>query len=179
MIRNFAALIILLFAIYPMSYASDAVLPDSNVVMNKPIEINLSGPRFGISAVTNGSEIADDLRDKSIEPVFTQFGWQFEYTATPIHGGHTLMFDVIGLVGGMEQGVFLPSLSGMMGFRTRDGYEFGIGPNISLAGGALGVAVGRSFDYGGINIPINLAVMTSPKGTRFTLVTGFALRIGK
>ena len=45
--------------------------------------------------------------------------------------------NVAGLVegiiflGGLEHGLFLPSLSGMFGARFSSGYEFAVGPNLS------------------------------------------------
>ena len=40
----------------------------------------------------------------------------------------------------------------------------------------LVVAVGKTFDYGGVSLPINLAVSSNPQGTRTTLVAGYAIR---
>ena len=51
--------------------------------------------------------------------------------------------NVAGLVegiiffGGLEYGLFLPSLSGMFGARFSSGYEFAVGPNLSLGGAGL------------------------------------------
>ena len=70
----------------------------------------------------------------------------------------------------------LPSLSWMMGLRTRDGAEFGIGPNITPTGVALAVAGGITVRTGSINIPMNFAVVPSKEGMRVSMLTGFTLR---
>ena len=46
------------------------------------------------------------------------------------------------LLGGLEQGHVLPSLNWLVGLRTREGAEFGIGPNVTPAGVALVFAAG-------------------------------------
>jgi hypothetical protein len=64
----------------------------------------------------------------------------------------------------------------MVGVRTRDGAEFGIGPNITPAGTALVLATGMTFRTGVMSIPVNVAVVPSKSGTRVTVLTGFSLR---
>ena len=87
-----------------------------------------------------------------------------------------MVTEWVGLVGGLEQSVLLPSLSWMVGVRTRDGAEFGVGPNVTPAGTALVLATGFTFRTGTMNIPLNAAVVPSKAGTRFTLLSGFSLR---
>ena len=70
----------------------------------------------------------------------------------------------------------LPSLNWMVGMRTRDGAEFGIGPNITPAGVALAMAAGVTFRAGVLNIPMNFAVVPSKDGMRVSMLTGFTLR---
>ena len=49
------------------------------------------------------------------------------------------------LLGGLEQGLAIPSLNWMVGLRTSEGAEFGIGPNLTPAGAALALpAASRS-----------------------------------
>jgi len=64
----------------------------------------------------------------------------------------------------------------MVGLRTRDGAEFGIGPNITPAGVALAVAGGVTFRAGTLNVPMNVAVVPSKVGTRISVLTGFNMR---
>ena len=70
------------------------------------------------------------------------------------------------MIGGLEQGLFLPSASGILGFRTRSGVELGVGPNLSLSGVGLVMAVGASFKIGKVTFPMN--VVFSPNITKTT-----------
>jgi hypothetical protein len=102
----------------------------------------------------------------------TQFERQFFAKDDPV----TMVTEWIALVGGLEQGVVLPSLSWMVGVRTRDGAEFGVGPNVTPAGTALVFATGTTFRAGPVNVPLNLAAVPSKAGSRISLLTGFSLR---
>jgi hypothetical protein len=138
---------------------------------------NLSGPRFGLTLLSDGTMAK--LKDHSIElerPFVSQFGWQFEKQFFTRDSGVTMVTEWVGLVGGLDQSVLLPSLSWMVGVRTRDGAEFGVGPNVTPAGTALVLATGFTFRTGAMNIPLNAAVVPSKAGTRFTLLSGFSLR---
>jgi len=137
---------------------------------------DLSGPRFGLTLLSEG--VVNELAKRDIEvgPHISQFGWQFERQFFTKGGPVTMVTEWVALVGGLEQGVALPSLSWMVGVRTRDGAEFGIGPNITPAGTALVFATGMTFRAGALNIPLNVAVVPSKVGARVSLLTGFSLR---
>jgi hypothetical protein len=137
---------------------------------------SLAGPRFGLTLLSDG--IVDTLaeRDIAVRPYITQFGWQFEKQFFTRGSGVTMVTEWVALVGGLEQSVALPSLSWMVGVRTRDGAEFGIGPNITPAGTALVFATGMTFRTGALNVPVNVAVVPSKSGTRVSVLTGFSLR---
>jgi len=139
-------------------------------------EADLSGPRFGLTLLSDG--VVDELakRDIAVGPHISQFGWQFEKQFFTKGGPVTMVTEWVALVGGLEQNVVLPSLSWMVGVRTRDGAEFGIGPNITPAGTALVLATGMTFRAGALNVPVNVAVVPSKVGTRVSLLTGFSLR---
>ena len=158
---------------------------------------NLSGPRIGFTIISNG-----DLKDGLVDEfglntnIITQFGYQFE---KQIMGDENIagLVEGIAFIGGLEHGLFLPSLSGMFGARFSSGYEFAIGPNLSLGGAGLVLAVGKTIEAGNINIPINFAwvpstsrqntssiydfetglyieeIETVRTGNRFTLTIGF------
>ena len=129
---------------------------------------NLSGPRIGFTIITNG-----DLKDELVSEfgltssIITQFGYQFE---KQIMGDENLAGLVEGIIflGGLERGLFLPSLSGMFGARFSSGYEFAVGPNLSLGGAGLVLGFGKTIQAGNINIPINFAWVpsTSRQNTR-------------
>ncbi len=138
--------------------------------------VSLAGPRFGFTFLSDG--IVDRLRDEDIEVKngISQFGWQFEKQFYSKEGGPSVLNEWVLLAGGLDQGLLLPSLNWMVGLRTRDGAEFGIGPNISPAGVALAMAAGVTFRAGVLNIPMNFAVVPSKEGMRVSMLTGFTLR---
>ena len=140
-------------------------------------EVDLSGPRFGITALSTG--IADKLKTDegwNLAPVVTQFGWQFEKQFYGKQGGPAAVTEAVVLVGGLDQGVAIPSLSWLVGVRATDGTEVGVGPNITPAGVALALAAGKTFRVGVLNVPVNVAVVPSRLGMRVSLLTGFSLR---
>ncbi len=137
---------------------------------------NLSGPRFGLTLLADGVIKKLDERDIHVGPHISQFGWQFEKQFYTRGSGVTMVTEWVALVGGLEQSVALPSLSWMVGARTRDGAEFGIGPNITPAGTALVLATGITFRAGAFNVPVNVAVVPSKSGSRVSVMSGFSLR---
>ena len=137
---------------------------------------DLSGPRFGLTLLAEGVVKKLEERNIIVGPHISQFGWQFEKQFFTRDSGVTMVTEWVGLVGGLEQSVVLPSLSWMVGVRTRDGAEFGIGPNITPAGTALVLATGMTFRTGALNIPLNVAVVPSKAGTRVSVLSGFSLR---
>lgn len=138
--------------------------------------VNLSGPRFGMTALSTG--VVDELKKRDIEvgTNISQFGWQFEKQFYNKGGGVAAVNEFVVLVGGLEQGVALPSLSWMVGLRSPTGLEFGIGPNITPAGVALAMAGGVTFRSGSLNVPVTFAVVPSKDGMRVSMLTGFNFR---
>lgn len=67
----------------------------------------------------------------------------------------------------------------MVGLRTRNGAEFGVGPNLTPAGAALAIAAGATFGAGALNVPVNVAVVPSKSGVRVSVLSGFSLRRGR
>jgi hypothetical protein len=132
----------------------------------------LSGPRIGLTAI--GGKMAETLKDKyDAFPLVTQFGWQFEWRYFSVENGPTGVVEFVPLIGGVEQGLILPSLSLLIGMRSRKGVEFGIGPNISVSGASIVIAAGITKKTGNINWPINLSLLPSEKGLRVSLLVGF------
>lgn len=139
-------------------------------------QLKLSGPRFGVTYL--GGSLVDSLAAEDIDVgrLITQFGWQWERQFNVGDGGPTAVSEWVLLVGGLEQGTFLPSVSWIIGVRTKNGTEVGVGPNLSAAGFALAIGGGVTRRAGSLNIPINLSVVPSSLGTRVSLLTGFTLR---
>jgi len=138
--------------------------------------VNLSGPRFGMTALGQG--VVDELQRRSIAvgPNISQFGWQFEKEFYSKGSGLAAVNEWVFLAGGMEQGVVLPSLSWLVGLRTKEGAEFGVGPNVTPVGVSLVLAAGVTMRTGTFNVPVNVAVVPSGVGTRISVLTGFNMR---
>ena len=145
-------------------------------------ERNLSGPRLGVTFVAGGYELKKELKSKKIGNVLSQFGWHFEYQVVPETYGPSFVVELVPLIAAVEYGTLIPSVSLVMGIRFPSGIEFGLGPNLLIGGDekkpvhtALVIAVGKSFNFGGVSIPLNLVCVTSPEGNRFSFVFGYAI----
>ena len=151
------------------AFAQPSLPPPANTA-------DLSGPRFGVTFLADGviEKLAE--RDIVVGPNISQFGWQFEKQFYTRDSGMTMVTEWVALVGGLDQSVAIPSLSWMVGVRTRDGAEFGLGPNITPAGTALVLATGMTFRAGAFNVPVNVAVVPSKSGARVSLLSGISLR---
>lgn len=157
-------------------YAQSSSPTSSPIAPPVAKRLSLAGPRYGFTFLSDGvvSKLATD--DIQVKNAISQFGWQFERQFYSKEGGPTVLNEWVVLAGGLDQGVVLPSLNWMVGMRTRDGAEFGIGPNITPAGVALAMAAGVTFRAGVLNIPMNFAVVPSKAGMRVSMLTGFTLR---
>jgi hypothetical protein len=139
-------------------------------------EVDMSGPRFGLTVLSQGN--VDRLKELDIDvrPLISQFGWQFERRFYTTPDGLMALSEWIPLISGLEQGVALPSLNWLVGVRSPSGTEFGIGPNITPVGVGLVVAAGVTVRSGALNIPLNFALASSQSGVRVSIMTGFNLR---
>jgi hypothetical protein len=143
-------------------------------------EVNLSGPRLGLSGAVSNGAFLDELRKNKMDRVFSQFGWQFEYKIVPEGGGPAFIVEIIPLVGAVEYGKILPSINVPIGIRFPNGFEFGIGPQAtiissSVATTALVMAAGKTFLYKGVGLPVNFAVIKGSGGYSAAFMFGYAL----
>lgn len=138
--------------------------------------IHLDGPRIGFTVLTGGVLDKAHERLPDLNPFLTQFGWQFESRLFRMPNGVSGLVEFVPLVGGLEQGQFIPSVSGLLGIRGPKGFEVGVGPNLTPLGTNLVLAVGTSFRSNGINFPVNLAVVPGNGGARVSLLFGFNAR---
>ncbi|MDQ3387940.1 MAG: hypothetical protein M3483_00400 [Gemmatimonadota bacterium] len=167
--RRTLLLALVLFLLAPVSLTAQQPRPG----YVDPLE--LSGPRVGITALFG--PVADSLRDEhGISPILTQFGWQIEHRFYSGADGLTGITELVILAGGLEQGVLIPSLTGIVGVRSGRGTELGVGPALSAAGIGLAIAGGITLRSGDLNFPINLAVVPAENGTRLSLLSGFNMR---
>jgi len=143
-------------------------------------ERNLSGPRLGVTMIPGDGVLVNKLDSVGIGRTISQFGWHFEWQVIPEGGGPQFVVELVPMVGGVEYGKIIPSATLAMGVRLPNGIEFGMGPNLLFGGedivhSSLVLAVGKSFNYGGVSIPINLAYATNPEGNRISIIFGYAI----
>jgi len=138
--------------------------------------LSLAGPRFGITTLSPGVVNALSSEQVYLRPVISQIGWQVERQFFASGSGLAVLNEWVGLLGGLEQGYTIPSLSWMVGVRTAEGLEFGIGPNVTPNGVALALAAGVTVRAGVMNVPFNIAVVPSQAGVRVSMLAGFTIR---
>lgn len=161
-------------AAFPVDVPVISNASPTDAILNEPIR--LDGPRVGFTVLSSG--VVNKAREKGtdINPFLTQFGWQFETRLFRLPNGLSGLVEFVPLVGGLEQGKFIPSVSGLLGVRGGKGFEFGVGPNLTPLGANIVLAVGTSVQSNGVNFPINLAVVPGNDGVRVSLLVGFNAR---
>lgn len=121
------------------------------------------GPRIGISY----TGMNPDAYNESLEllfpdghyfPVNSVFAASLEQRFPLGDTEHFLGIQEVFSVGGMEQSLFIPSLSTIIGFRHASGFEFGAGPLITMGGYTVVCAMGYTFSNRGVYIPVDLSV---------------------
>jgi hypothetical protein len=165
--------------------AGPAAAQQTSDSLPRLVERNLSGPRFGLTYVGIKKELKEHLAPGEFHRVISQFGWHFEYQITPEGGGPQFVLQFVPMVAGVEHGYLIPNATFAVGIRLPGGFESGIGPNIQLPKNfesegsvttALLVAVGKTFHYGGVSIPINVAYAINPNGNRLSFILGYAIQ---
>jgi hypothetical protein len=165
--------------------AAPSLTAQNTSVLNQIIlgEKNYGGPRIGVTMVPGNTVLASEMKKKNIGRMLSQFGWQFEYQVVPDGGGPSFVIQFVPLAGGVEYGTLIPSGTLAMGVRLPDGIEFGLGPNVIVStekiSSSLVVSLGKSFNYGGVNIPLDLVFATNPNGNRISLMFGYSLQKSK
>jgi hypothetical protein len=139
--------------------------------------VKLSGPRLGVTTLSNG--VIDAIKEDTgveVRPMITQFGWQFEKRFYGGKDGLSAITEFVVLAGGLEQNVIIPSFNWLVGVRTREGFEFGAGPNVTPVGTSMVYAVGATIPSGALNFPVNVAIAPTRAGVRVSLLTGITMR---
>lgn len=149
---------------------------------NQVIITNLSGPRMGFLFVTGDSY--DDLKNNTdvSYPLLSMFGFQFEQKYFSQKEGFSGIIEFIPAIIGVDQGVWLPSFSLLIGVRTPGAWEWALGPNAvgtfewadnySFHTG-MTIAFGKNIQSGGLNIPLNVALVYGKYSTRLSVTFGF------
>ncbi len=111
---------------------------------NNPYKLRLrsDGPRMGFTYFSG--EIAGRLAESrsvggyEAQPLMFQFGYQFEKQYLN-EGNFQALFEFIPMMTGLDQGLFIPSVTIMNGLRNnKNGWEFAFGPTFSVVQEAKG-----------------------------------------
>jgi hypothetical protein len=166
----------IVFALFVVFCAAPARAQSGQAAPPAARTLSLSGPRFGVTMLSPG--VVEKLAGEGIDigSTMSQFGWQVERQFYSKAGGITALNEWVFLLGGLDQSLAIPSVSWLVGLRTKEGAEVGVGPNVTPAGAALAIAAGVTFRAGILNVPVNFAVVPTKAGTRVTVLTGFTLR---
>ncbi len=176
--KPFLILLALLALGAPAIGAQTPEMPDSLRAPRLPRQ-HLSGPRFGFTAFTGDVARLRDAVGKG--PLMSQFGWQFETQIVSTRSGNQALMEWVVLLGGVEQDDLNLSLSWLAGYRLPNGFEFGVGPNVSVRKGSddattsMVVAGGVTMPFGELNVPMNVAVAFAEGGPRITTLLGWII----
>ncbi|MCK4921433.1 MAG: hypothetical protein KAS71_10335 [Bacteroidales bacterium] len=145
---------------------NDQVIVDQLTDIEEPListtkSMKLNGPRMGIAYLTG--DLGEIIMRKENKggydgyPVISQFGYQYEIQYLSA-GDFQALVEFIGMLSGLEQKIFIPSVVVMNGFRLNDsGWEIAFGPSFKASkigvgfydtDGIMGGAVGEWYlDY--------------------------------
>jgi hypothetical protein len=131
-----------------------------------------TGPRFGVSFATGRN--ADILEhDWDARSAMLQIGWEIEAEfgagASRVSGVSSLL----PLIGGFDHGRLLPSLTWLVGIKTAKGTRICFGPDLSLTGAGLAVALSTARTSSSLAVPGTVCVVFGENGVRLNLLTGF------
>ena len=128
------------------------IAPDQNLVKllvnyDTPVEspktqLSLNGPRMGFSFATgdaaNVLTAPESEGGYNMYPATFQFGWQKEWQYLSA-GDFQALVEFIPMIGGLESGKFIPSMTFLNGFRMgKKGWEFAFGPSFRVVKKAQG-----------------------------------------
>ena len=100
-----AAVFMLFFTSLALPLGAQTLEPNVTIPPPPLKTVNLSGPRFGFTALSRG--VVEKLHERNIDvrSSITQFGWQFEKQFYNKEGGVAAVNEWVVLFGGLEQGV--------------------------------------------------------------------------
>jgi hypothetical protein len=168
-------LVVLVLGLVAMARADEQ---DTVVSLSK---MNISGPRFGLTYVNSfgGGDFAAQLKQRNIRNAYSEFGWHFEFKVAPEGNTPSFVFEIVPLIGALEYGVAIPSVTVPMGIRLPNGFEFGIGPNVILGypsfSSSIVLAAGKTFSFHGVGIPVNVALASGKGGYAISCLAGYAI----
>jgi hypothetical protein len=156
----------------------------NNPAFNNIKRLRSDGPRMG--AVLFTGDIATRLQERTatggfdVAPVMFQFGYQFEKQYLN-EGKFQGLFEFILMVTGLDQSLFIPSLSILHGIRNnKNGWEFAFGPTFK------GIAQAEGYYDNGIwrlkteqTSPNEEIIKRLDSRGNYELRTGFVIACGK
>ena len=117
-------------------YTVELLVNFEEPITSKYASQRLNGPRMGVAYVTG--DLAKSLVAPKDQggyggyPVLSQFGYQSELQYLSA-GNFSALIEFLVMISGMEQGLFIPSVVFMNGFRVGKGnWEIAFGPSINL-----------------------------------------------
>jgi len=136
---------------------------------------SLDGPRIGVTYLDHKTQsyLKNEKQVELTSSSIIQFGWQYETRFFSIPEGPQGIVEFVPLVGGFEQGLAIPSATALAGLRFNNGVEVLVGPNVSPSSTGVALAIGHTSQMGGLNLPINLAYVSTPNGGRISVLIGF------
>lgn len=125
--------------------------------------------------------------DASYFPLFSEIG-VFAKQLTKLGDTDTyLTFQEMLLFGGLDQNMAMPTLRFLLGFESRLGMEFAVGPYVAFNTPEDGTQLRFSFAYvvgwtlsnEGVSIPVYISFVPYPSywQPRFSLITGFSFKV--
>ncbi len=139
-------------------------------------EKTLSGPRLGLTYLSKKAiqTIKREEEGILVGSVITQFGWQFEKVIRFHEDAPMFVFELIPVIGALDQNVHTETVFSFVGIRSKGGSEFALGPTWYQNSYAVGYAAGTAFKYSHLHIPLNFIVVPAKTGTSISLLTGFS-----
>ncbi len=111
---------------------------DFDNTVNNPYQLRLrsDGPRMGFTLFTGETATIlganRNVGGFEAQPMMFQFGYQFEKQYLN-EGNFQALFEFIPMMTGLDQGLFIPSITVMNGLRNnKNGWEFAFGPTFSV-----------------------------------------------
>jgi hypothetical protein len=174
----------LLLALLLFTQVFNLVAQSASDEEDPPRMVVVFGPRLGAAySLVDPAEYSAQVNELlgttadpgNYYPITSIFGINVEYRILLGDSKDHFAFQGLFVVNGMEQSVFLPAMSIMIGYRHHSGFEMGAGPIASLAGfGVLG-AIGYTFSFNGVYVPVDVSFQI-PNNSMYgcvTLTTGF------